>query len=117
MLSHLLEEQGATFQAFEAIVVADESVEDSIRTWCKIDECPETPALSEFPDQTDDGTVVRRKAYGPGKDGTEVVLIEIEGGGHTWPGQKSPLALIGKSTLDVSANDLMWEFFQKHPVK
>jgi polyhydroxybutyrate depolymerase len=45
------------------------------------------------------------------------VLIEIEGGGHTWSGQKEPISLIGKSSLDISANDLMWVFFQKHPMK
>ncbi len=40
-----------------------------------------------------------------------MILIEIENGGHTWPGEKSPISLIGKSTLDISANDLMWDFF------
>ena len=28
-----------------------------------------------------------------------------------------PVAMLGKSTKDISANDLMWEFFQKHPMK
>jgi polyhydroxybutyrate depolymerase len=60
---------------------------------------------------------VNQTLYGGGKDGAEVVLIEIEGGGHTWPGKKSPIGLIGKSTLDVSANDLMWEFFRRHPIR
>ena len=27
----------------------------------------------------------------PGKEGSEVVLIVIEGGGHTWPGQEPRL--------------------------
>jgi polyhydroxybutyrate depolymerase len=44
-------------------------------------------------------------------------LIEIEGGGHTWPGREPGLRLLGKSTKDISANDLMWEFFEKHPMK
>jgi hypothetical protein len=47
----------------------------------------------------------------------KVVLIEIEGGGHTWPGKKPIVSLLGESTMDISANDLMWEFFQKHPRK
>jgi len=45
------------------------------------------------------------------------VLIEIENGGHTWPGNEPIVAMLGKSTKDISANDLMWEFFQKHPMK
>jgi polyhydroxybutyrate depolymerase len=93
------------------------SVEESITVWRKIDGCPEEPKITDFPDMTNDGTTARQKSYGPGQDGAEVVLIEIEGGGHTWPGQKSPIRLIGKSTLDISANDLMWEFFERHPMK
>jgi polyhydroxybutyrate depolymerase len=50
-------------------------------------------------------------------DGAEVVLVEIEGGGHTWPGQEPRLRFLGKSTKNISANDLIWEFFQKHPMK
>ena len=46
-----------------------------------------------------------------------MVLIEIEGGGHTWPGQEPRLKAVGKSTKNVSANDLTWEFFEKHPMK
>jgi polyhydroxybutyrate depolymerase len=44
-------------------------------------------------------------------------LVVIEGGGHTWPGMRSPANTLGKSALNVSANDLMWEFFQNHKLK
>jgi polyhydroxybutyrate depolymerase len=93
------------------------SVEESIAIWRKINECPGEPTISKFSDKEDDGTKAIKKCYGPGKDGAEVVLIEIEGGGHTWPGMKPPIDLIGRSTFDISANDLMWEFFQSHPMK
>lgn len=92
-------------------------VEETVRIWCEINECSESPVISDFPDTTDDGTTVKRKTFGLGKNDAEVVLIEIEGGGHTWPGQKPFVGFIGKSTLDISANDLIWEFFQKHPMK
>jgi polyhydroxybutyrate depolymerase len=58
-----------------------------------------------------------RKTWSGGKDGSEVVLIEIENGGHTWPSNAPIVAMLGKSTKDISANDMMWEFFQKHPMK
>jgi polyhydroxybutyrate depolymerase len=93
------------------------SVEETIRLCAKANGCPETPIQEDLPDKADDGTKVRKKTYGPGKDGAEVVLVEIEGGGHTWPGQEPPVRFIGKSTKDISANDLMWESFQKHPMK
>ena len=54
-----------------------------------------------------DGTVVEIKTYGSGKEGAKVVLVIIEGGGHTWPGRETPLTFLGKSTKNDSANDLM----------
>ena len=93
------------------------SVEDSIQPWVKIDGCPATPAIRDEPDRADDGTTVKRKTYGPGKDGAEVVLVIIDGGGHTWPGSEPAFKHLGKSTLDISANDQIWEFFEKHPMK
>ena len=40
----------------------------------------------------------------------------IEGGGHIWTGMRSPAHTLGKSAMNISANDLMWEFFEKHPI-
>ncbi|MHC5543321.1 polyhydroxybutyrate depolymerase, partial [Singulisphaera rosea] len=78
---------------------------------------PETPTVARLPDRADDGTTVQMKSYGPGREGSEVILYVIEGGGHTWPGGKARLPLLGKTSREVSANDLIWEFFQKHPMK
>lgn len=93
------------------------SVEHSINAWVKANGCPQEPAVSTFPDVAKDGTKVTRRIYGPGRDGAQVVLFVIEGGGHTWPGQQPRVAFLGKSTRNISANDLMWEFFMKHPMK
>jgi polyhydroxybutyrate depolymerase len=91
-------------------------VEDSIQTWVKLNGCDEkgtTDTISKDGDEIK----VTRTCYGGGKDGSEVVLVVIEEGGHTWPGQKPPVGFIGKSAKNVSANDLMWEFFEKHTLK
>jgi polyhydroxybutyrate depolymerase len=93
------------------------SVKHSIRAWVKANGCPETPVVTDEPNKADDGMTVQRKTYGPGKDGAEVVLVVINGGGHTWPGRDPVVWFLGKSTKDISANDLMWEFFKKHPMK
>lgn len=93
------------------------SVDHSIRTWVKANECKAVPVVTTIPDQAKDGTTITRKTYGSGKEGTEVVLVEIHGGGHTWPGQQPRLQFLGKSTKNISANDLMWDFFVKHPMK
>jgi polyhydroxybutyrate depolymerase len=90
------------------------SVSHSIDNWVRANECPPQPAVTPLPAKIHDGTQVTRSVYGPGKEGAEVVLYRIEGAGHTWPGRKPSLLFLGKSTQNISANDLMWEFFEKH---
>jgi polyhydroxybutyrate depolymerase len=100
-----------------AKLVDFQSVEETIRIWVKIDGCPRKPNSVDLPVTRDDGTTVQRNVYGPGKEGAEVVLFVIRGGGHTWPGRSWPVPWLGKTTKSVSANDLMWEFFKRHPMK
>lgn len=94
------------------------SVEHSIHAWMRANGCKEKPTTDELPDVAEDGTKAIRKIYGGGNDGAEVVLIEIEGG-HTWPGREfgAEMKVLGRSSKDISANELMWEFFRKHPMK
>lgn len=94
------------------------SVEHSIRAWVKADECVEQPTTIELPNRVDDGTKATRTTYRGGKEGSEVVLITIEGGGHTWPGREfgPEMKILGPSSKDISANDMLWEFFEKHPM-
>jgi polyhydroxybutyrate depolymerase len=47
-------------------------------------------------------------------DGATVRLYIVNGGGHTWPGSFDVPGL-GYVTQDISATDLIWEFFQLHP--
>jgi polyhydroxybutyrate depolymerase len=93
------------------------SVEHSVRAWVKANGCKEEPVVVRLPKKVEDGTSVVRKTCGAGRDGAEVVLVVIEGGGHTWPGREPRLKLLGRSTGNVSANDAMWDFFLKHPMK
>lgn len=91
-------------------------VEESIQTWVKLNGCDKTCTTATI-SKGDDDLKVTRQAYGGSKEGAEVVLITIEEGGHTWPGQQPPVGFIGKSAQNISANELMWEFFLKHPLK
>lgn len=98
-------------------IVRVRSVADTVSAWARADGCGEKPTVETVPDKVDDGTTVTRKTFGPGKDGAEVVLYTIQNGGHTWPGREVGGQRLGKSTKDINANDLIWEFFQKHPMK
>lgn len=93
------------------------SVEHSIKNWVKANGCNSRPQVQALPDKAKDGMRVIRKTWSDGKNGSEVILFEIENGGHTWPGMKPVSNILGRSTMDISANDLMWEFFQEHTLK
>ncbi len=48
------------------------------------------------------------------KDGADVHLYIIEGGGHTWPGASRDLPALGATTQSISATELSWRFFAEH---
>jgi polyhydroxybutyrate depolymerase len=86
-----------------------------MQSWVKANGCVPVAKVIALPDKAKDGMSVKQHTWSGGKDGSEVVLIEIVGGGQTWPGQTPILSRLGESTKDISANDLMWDFFQRHP--
>jgi polyhydroxybutyrate depolymerase len=93
------------------------SATETIDIWANIDGCPAKPRVDRLPTTVHGVTSVSRETYGPGKDGTEVVLYVIQIGGHTWPGTPAYKAELGLASQNISANDLMWNFFQLHPLK
>jgi polyhydroxybutyrate depolymerase len=61
-----------------------------------------------------DGTEVTWVEQGNGQQ--SVVLATVKEGGHTWPGA-DPFNVglpIGKTTRDMDANDVIWQFLGKH---
>lgn len=96
--------------------VRHDSVEHTIQTWTQANGCVAEPVIEDLPDRANDGTHVVRKTYPGGCGGSELVLVVVEGGGHTWPGRDPGTKLLGKSTRNVSANDLIWTFFERHPL-
>ncbi len=90
------------------------SVEQSIETWVRANSCHATPVVEDLPATNDDGTSVTRSIFGGGRNGSEVWLHTIHGGGHTWPGRATTLQMLGPVTRNLHANDVMWEFFQRH---
>lgn len=55
--------------------------------------------------------------YPAGTNTADVVLYTVTGGGHTWPGGKPmPAAIVGKTSSDIDATRLMWNFFVEHPL-
>lgn len=51
------------------------------------------------------------------RSGADVVFYTVEGGGHTWPGgDPLPEWITGRTTTDIDATAVMWEFFSQHPM-
>jgi polyhydroxybutyrate depolymerase len=93
------------------------SVDQTIAAWVQANGCPDTPTRTTIPDRHEDDTSVEQVIYAPGRAGAEVILYRIEGGGHTWPGHTPASRFLGPSTREIDASQLLWEFFQKHPMK
>lgn len=101
------------------------SVEQTVAFWRRADGCVSEPVTSDWPDlNPQDGTRTRQTVYAGGRNGTEVWLIAIGGGGHTWPGRqewRGPLlkmvlsGVVGRKGRDFDATDVIWEFFRTHP--
>ena len=91
------------------------ATEETVKLWVQADGCA---AEEDVPDKDpNDGCTVKRFTYGNGKDGAEVVLYRIKGGGHTWPGGPQYLSerLIGRVCRDLDGTAVIWEFFKAHP--
>jgi len=66
--------------------------------------------------QTQFAPGVRRIVYSDCDNDADVVFYTIEGGGHTWPGGEHLAAWIaGKTSDEINASRLMWDFFEQHP--
>jgi len=94
--------------------VAHLSVDHSMRSWVQANGCCTEGIEFRVPNRVDAGTLIRSVLYENGKEGSEVLLHLVEGGGHTWPGRRTPLERLGNSTQNISASELMWTFFQRH---
>jgi len=96
------------------------SVADTVKFWISKNQCSSSPVVTQLPDKDPvDGTTVRTEVYGGCQDGAEVVLYAVEGGGHTWPGglQYLPEFVIGKTSREFNASEVIWQFFKEHRLK
>jgi len=92
----------------------------TIAGWASRDGCQATPVAEDLPDiDTRDGTTVTRLSYPGCSNGDDVVVLRINGGGHTWPGGSPtlPLAMVGNVSRELSTSRVMWEFFKAHPMR
>ena len=82
--------------------------------WRQVNGCP-APVEDLLPG-TGDGTQTRRLTSAPCAAGTAVVLLSVDGGGHTWPSapQFLPAGSVGSTTNTFNASLASWQFFSAH---
>ena len=88
----------------------DQPVSHAVAFWVAHDRCATTPETKTSPS----GAIVR-DTWSGGTDGAEVVLTTVVGGGHAWPGSVAPRPGADPPTQEISASELMWAFFARHP--
>jgi polyhydroxybutyrate depolymerase len=93
------------------------SAPDTASFFAKLDGCSTPGTTESLPDTApSDGATATRLTYTGGRQGTEVQLITVQGGGHTWPGGLPylPARIIGPVCRDFDASEVIWEFFASH---
>ena len=71
--------------------------ENSVSCWAEKNGCNKTPTTRKISED------VTQISYGGCKDNAEAVFFSINGVGHTWP-------------KDINASNLIWSFFEAHPL-
>lgn len=88
----------------------DLSVAESVDFWLEHNACEPTPETTT----THDGNIIQ-DVYACAPEGIEVMVYTVVDGGHSWPGGDQPRRRADTPTDDLSATDVILEFFAAHP--
>lgn len=91
------------------------SAEKTIEHFAKLNGCSLERITSKLADRKKDQTQTLIHRYPGCKSNSKVILYEIIGGGHTWPGgpELLPKVAVGKTTYDFSAGTVIFDFFKE----
>lgn len=89
------------------------STQETVDFWADNNHC--TASQSQWlENKRNDNTEVAKIQYTGCDAGKEVVYYDIVGGGHTWPGSVGVFNkwLLGNTSQDINAAEVMWDFFK-----
>ncbi len=92
--------------------VAMWSVKQTIDFWVQHDRCSQTPTV-----ENNEAKQYRSFTYGACRAGSEVTQYVLLNQGHAWPGGKKGYRRADQPSPLISANELMFAFFKRHPKK
>lgn len=85
-------------------------VESWLAAWAERNGCQETGELQGVTA----GVIAKR--YSGCREGAEVRLYIVDGGGHIWPGGgELPAGVFGPASQAINASQVIWDFFEIHP--
>ncbi len=93
------------------------SAAESIDFWVKHNRCRSEAKLL-WQSEPEGGMTAKQMLYESEQAGCPVMVFEIEGGGHTWPGgfQYYSKRFIGKTCRSFDASEEIWKFFRHHRI-
>jgi len=86
----------------------DQSVPYAVSFWTKNNKCPQSGIKKE-----EKGKILTEIHNGC-EGGTSVALYTIKDEGHTWPGGTKWVFWADEPTQEISATDVIWDFFSEH---
>lgn len=93
------------------------STDATVRFWLTHNGITAESRTTELPDaDPDDGCRTERTEWTDIERDLSVVLYKVIGGGHTYPGglQYMPVSVIGRTSRDFHATEVIWDFFDTH---
>ncbi len=79
-----------------------------------INRCLTAPVRSKLPDIANDGTTVQLDSYDSCASQLPVRFYTVNEGGHTWPGNHYQIGLIGRTSQDINATRVIWDFVRDY---
>jgi polyhydroxybutyrate depolymerase len=104
---------GDTLTPAQRTARSGDSIPTIMAAWAKRNGCGSTRPTEEAI-----ATDVTKVTY-PCPKGAETILYRVTGGGHSWPGStfsQSIASIVGPTTMNVNADEIMWAFFMQHPL-
>jgi polyhydroxybutyrate depolymerase len=96
------------------------STRATLQFWIKNNNCSPVPIIKPIEDiDKTDGCTAEMQTYKGNAKSREVILIRVDGGGHTIPGgtQYLPKKIVGSVCSDFIAEEMIWRFFKNHSKK
>jgi len=101
----------------DRVGIAMKDVEASVVWWAEHNGCNIIPTVKKISQD------VTQKTYGGCKGDAEVIFYHINKGGHVWPDPPTAEQLVKAGRIkaeeinkDINATNLIWSFFEAHPL-